>query len=995
MKATNNMYLLLLSICIFTILTSNAATFTVTNTNDSGAGSLRQAIIDANNTVGSDLIHFNILPAGVLHTIQPSTPLPALTDHTGVTINGYTQPGAQANTQPMGSPSDAVILIEIRGTFIPAAAGITSLAMHNKIMGLVINGFTNGTGILIDGTTSSIITQEVSGCYIGTDQGGTFGIANTIGVHIVNAAGSPGLFKIGDGSNGGRCLISGNQTGVLIHGSNGISVYGSYIGPHVNGLTTIGNSTGIQIQNGSTNNFIGPQGQAGAAGTNIISGNGYGIVITGSGTNNNYITGNYIGLNANGTLAMGNSGSGVRIEDGASNNEVGSYMNQNYRNIISGNGFPLGYSGIDIKDSSTTGNIVQGNYIGTDPAGLTAIPNGGNGISIFFGASANQIGGMHSNVISGNNLNGIWITDVLSHNNSVFGNLIGLDATGSIAIPNSVNGILIDNSASFTQVGIAGPYPNYISGNLANGVVIDGSATNNTVMHCNRIGLTTTNTAAGNGMNGVKISNNQGNTIIGGINLFEHNDIVFNNGHGILVDNSLHVLILSSSAISTGPNVIYNNVLNGICVIGQNSDHNQFTQNSIYNNGGLGIDLGNNGVTPNDPGDTDTGPNEELNFPVITSAVYISGTTTVSGTLDIDTNPTQASIELYLNSSCDPSGHGEGEMYLTGVTPDAFGNWSLITGLMPGSIITAITIDVNNNTSEFSQCAVVIDETPPITDFGDAPEGALAYPFNGVMGQFPTCMNVGTPGSYIQHNNKCLAFGSIIPVDGESDGNAGICPVFNPNQYDQDECFQDGDAGLLFPGAFTITGNIGSEIVVPCPNPMPAPLGHVCTSVVWGGNIDIHVQNCMSSGLNAYFNLLIDWNQDGQWTGASVCQPGVNVPEHCVVNFQVPNGFNGPMSSLIPPSFMIGPNSGYVWSRFTITEVPVTLPWDGSGIFEDGETEDYLLLIYPQPNLNLQNIMVPGSSDTCYEAAQKITTGGSCTTFIVQNNAIVHLIAGT
>jgi len=227
-------------------------------------------------------------------------------------------------------------------------------------------------------------------------------------------------------------------------------------------------------------------------------------------------------------------------------------------------------------------------------------------------------------------------------------------------------------------------------------------------------------------------------------------------------------------------------------------------------------------------------------------------------------------------------------------------------------------------------------------EYGDAPEGALAYPANGVTGQFPTCLFVG-PAGYIQHNNFGAYFGPSF--DFELDGNAGLCPLFNPNSYDADECWQDGDAGLITPPSYTIQGPVGGEQVVPCTGQVGA-LGRTCQTAVWGTNIDVNVTNNMPSQSIGYVNVLIDWNQDGAWGGASQC-PTAQAPEHVLVDFQVPNGFSGALSALGPPSFLIGPNPDYVWARVTITEVTVGAGWDGTGTFEDGETEDYLLLVDP------------------------------------------------
>ena len=235
-------------------------------------------------------------------------------------------------------------------------------------------------------------------------------------------------------------------------------------------------------------------------------------------------------------------------------------------------------------------------------------------------------------------------------------------------------------------------------------------------------------------------------------------------------------------------------------------------------------------------------------------------------------------------------------------------------------------------------------------DFGDAPEGqtAIAYPSTGVTGAFPTCITVGTASSYIQHGTgENLAwFGPM--VDLETDGNAGLCPgCFST--YDDDECFNDGDAGLIMPGSYTIDA---SDTVIPCPGVTAgSSLGVICQNATWGVDIDIDVKNYMA--VDGYINVLFDWNQDGQWQNNSATHcSGVLTPEHVLADFPVPAGHMGPLSSLmaIGTSFQIGPNDGYVWVRFSITEVPVgTSDWNGDGVFEDGETEDYLLYVEGEP----------------------------------------------
>lgn len=223
-------------------------------------------------------------------------------------------------------------------------------------------------------------------------------------------------------------------------------------------------------------------------------------------------------------------------------------------------------------------------------------------------------------------------------------------------------------------------------------------------------------------------------------------------------------------------------------------------------------------------------------------------------------------------------------------------------------------------------------------DFGDAPEEALAYLPSVVIGHFPTCLTPGSTASVVRHTNFGAFFGPS--VDLEADGNGGACPNCKPP--DQDECFADGDAGLLFPEPFTIDA---TPSVVPCLNSKGTSLGDICQFASWGANLDIDVTNHMPKQTPGFVNLLVDWNQDGQWGGSVTCPNGATVPEHALVDFPVPNGFVGPLSQLFPPNFLIGPNPGHVWARFTITERPVLANWTGEGAFEDGESEDYLLLI--------------------------------------------------
>ncbi len=240
-------------------------------------------------------------------------------------------------------------------------------------------------------------------------------------------------------------------------------------------------------------------------------------------------------------------------------------------------------------------------------------------------------------------------------------------------------------------------------------------------------------------------------------------------------------------------------------------------------------------------------------------------------------------------------------------------------------------------------------------EMGDAPEDdgdglndALAY-IPATLGHFPTCINNGTPESFISHDIGNAWFGGT--VDAEGNGNSGICdPYVFP--YNNDECGTfpyppspppNLDEGLMFPSPYTIVGPSGSETYQPCSG-VNDTLAAPCTYVQWGQDIDMWIH----TDVDIYLNVLFDWDQDGDWGGTSNC-PSWNTDEHVVHNFLVPAGTNGPLSMVsgISPNYQFhtGPNEGYVWARFSLTEQPVPFDWDGHGLFANGETEDYLLLI--------------------------------------------------
>jgi hypothetical protein len=186
-----------------------STTFSVTNTNDSDAGSLRQAILDANATSGPDTINFSIPGAGV-HTISPDSELPNITE--AVAINGYSQPGSSLNTLAVGN--NAVLKIELSGASAPGGYGLQIGAANSTVKGLVINRW--ASGVRLGGNDAT--ANRIVGNYIGTNASGTQVLGNgTSGVTIVDARNN----TIGGTETGARNRIAFNgDFGVLIAGNS-------------------------------------------------------------------------------------------------------------------------------------------------------------------------------------------------------------------------------------------------------------------------------------------------------------------------------------------------------------------------------------------------------------------------------------------------------------------------------------------------------------------------------------------------------------------------------------------------------------------------------------------------------------------------------------------------------------------------------------------------------------------------------------------------------
>ncbi|MGB8170934.1 MAG: M12 family metallopeptidase [Chthoniobacteraceae bacterium] len=786
-----------------------ALTTVVTNTKDSGVGSLRTAIYRALDIVtdtpfSTPTITFQIPNtdpnfSGSVFTIRPTDRLPAPGPRT--TIDATTQAAFIGDTNPQGPEVvlDGALQSSELSTY---GLGLLLVEANVTIRGLVISGF-NTRGILVSGAGGTGCT--IAGCYIGTNETGTAASANSFsGIEI---SGGASANMIGGTTTAARNVISGNlNQGVFVDGSGttGNVIAGNFIGTNAAGTAPVANGfAGIEISQGAGANTVG-------AG-NLISGNAsQGIAIIGA--NGNVVAGNLIGLNAAGTAALPNSYAGVEMFGGATNNIVGG-TSAGAGNVLSGN---LG-QGVALTGDGTTGNVIAGNFIGTNPAGTAAIGNGTaasrySGIGIFSGAAANFIGGTAPgarNLISGNTGQGIYIADGGTNSNVIIGNWIGLNAAGTAAVKNEWSGVEIGGGTHGNIVGGASAAArNVISGNQLQGVAINGMSTTANVISGNYIGTNPAGSVAlGNGWPGVEIYSDASANTIGGAaagagnvisgngvrnvtiagannNLFSgnliglnaagtaalanggpgiqifagaqgntigstsggRNFIAGNNGAGVtisgnptngntIIGNSIGVAPAGDLVANTsegialfadgsgGPqgtniggaahgaaNLIAGNGYAGIAIYNEGTMNNRISGNSITANGGLGIDIWGDGVTANDAGDADAGPNNLQNAPVLSSAV-LGVATTVAGTLNSSAG-TKFCIEFFESSTGDPSGSGEGQNFIGAIDLTTIGNNATFNTALPaivpaGHVISATATDPAGNTSEFSQNVTV------------------------------------------------------------------------------------------------------------------------------------------------------------------------------------------------------------------------------------------------------------------------------------------------
>ncbi|MHA4846049.1 FIMAH domain-containing protein [Flavitalea antarctica] len=637
-------------------------------------------------------------------------------------IDGTTQP----NYDPVGDK-----IIELDGTNAGVGAfGLWLVGRGSVVEGLSIHSF-QGRGILVSATGGVTSNHIIRYNLIGTDATGKIARPNQAGgIHIVGAFrtinvevfsnliaanGGPGVEIDGGGAEGSSAennvihfnalggTLGNVGEGILIHrGAKVNRVRSNTIagnkkdGVRISGLNTDNNivvdnrigvrenaplaneKNGVIIESQAKDNEIGRITVTGFGYSNQISGNKEnGVLITGEGTDRNFVRNNQIGTNSEGDAALPGQlqQNGVLIKDKAKENRIGS---ENLGNLISGNN----QNGVLITGIGTDKNGVGYNLIGTDLSGSKAVPNVLNGVAVEAGAKENEIGAsfignLFGNLISGNNINGVLITGDGSDDNAVGANRIGTDVTKANPVPNKANGIAIQDKAKRNKIGLGDQFldnGNVIGGNTLNGILVSGEGT-------------------------------------------DHNELWFNlmenpgNQHGIAIqDKSKHNKI--------GRNIITHQKSHGIIITGEGTTNNVITRNSITENLGIGIDLGNDGPTPNDPPeniDSDTGPNELQNFPELLSA---DSKGVIKGVLKSAPVRTYR-IEFFHNGVCDPSDFGEGATHIGSieVITDDFGLAEFTANfgqLTVDDVITATATDITgtsggpeNNTSEFSACRTV------------------------------------------------------------------------------------------------------------------------------------------------------------------------------------------------------------------------------------------------------------------------------------------------
>ncbi len=621
----------------------------------------------------------------------------------------------------------------------------TNNSDNSEIKGLVINNFSGSDAIRL--LADDI---KVQGNYIGTNPTGAIAKPNNVGVNAHTQDINSGKNALIGGLNpADRNLISGNtagSTGTAGYPGTGWVIQGNYVGVGADGLTPIANSTnggsGV-LSIDDCNDVIVGGSQAGAI--NVI-GESLGHGIAPHNVQNLTIEGNYIGLGYDGNTVLGNitglsSGSGITLSDSTDiairNNRVSGWKtdgvsvnNGNADVVVDGNvvftiqtnGISVGIStNVDIVSnniSSSQNGIATFSNIDADIIGNTVTNNSQQGIYL---NQSNQAT-IDSNVIQDNTLNGVNIDT--SDDTTVIGNTV---------TNNSQQGIFVGDSSSTTIGGGSPTERNIIYNNAVNNIYLVGfsGTVTNTRIQGNYIGVDSSGLLNNSYIQGpgIALAGAVSGTVVGGSNTDQGNIIMGNSAAGILV---AQITIAGFGSLSANQNTILNNHIYsnkpgnsyGLSLPGLGIEHieiqldGSFTPQSAVSSG----------PTLNDTGDTDTGPNNYMNFPVINNVDQNLLNLSVSFDLDALDSPTnQYRVEFFANDTADPSGYGEGQTYLGSATvspgTNQTANITLPTGTnLTGKVLSATTTAIDGgttsgfgSTSEFSLTkAITVSALPKV-----------------------------------------------------------------------------------------------------------------------------------------------------------------------------------------------------------------------------------------------------------------------------------------
>jgi len=440
----------------------------VTTTRDFVPGSLREALQQTNARGGHVTIAFDIPTTDPGHDAQRGTwtiryedTPPSLTVG-DVIIDGTTQAAARGDTNPDGPE----IVLDGAGHSIEYGLSLVN-APRFTVRGLCITGFLYGIQVYGPGSRDGVIAGNV----VGADARGMEANGNYVGIELLS--GATGI-RIGGPDPADGNLVSGNwHIGLRMSDAGGNVVQGNLVGVDRTGRKALPNYDGISVEGRSAGNLIGGSGPGEG---NTASGNvAYGIDLFGAGVTGNRVEGNRIGTDPSGTLAVPNT-YGILFDDRAWGNTVGGPAGAG--NLISGNTAFGAY----FYNNGTRDNVLRGNRIGTDAAGLRAIPNE-TGVHIDGATRGNVV---DDNLVSGNLVAGITIFALGTDGNVLTRNRVGLDAAGG-ALGNGADGIRIAFGPKGNQIGGSPAEGNVIAFNGKNGVSVEGDGSTGNRISANRI----------------------------------------------------------------------------------------------------------------------------------------------------------------------------------------------------------------------------------------------------------------------------------------------------------------------------------------------------------------------------------------------------------------------------------------------------------------------------------------------------------------------------